>query len=81
MAAVSHLVPHCVHFLRRGVINLVAIIGAVLMLLSQRAVSFETIIAGRFLYGFNSGEPAPTLLAFHPILTSSFYTYYSTKFH
>nr|XP_040054183.1 solute carrier family 2 member 11, like [Gasterosteus aculeatus aculeatus] len=55
MAAVSHLVPHCVHFLRRGVINLVAIIGAVLMLLSQRAVSFETIIAGRFLYGFSRG--------------------------
>ncbi|XP_068561877.1 solute carrier family 2 member 11, like isoform X2 [Cebidichthys violaceus] len=35
--------------------NCVAISGAVLMLLSQRATSFEMIIVGRFLYGINSG--------------------------
>ncbi|KAM6901505.1 LOW QUALITY PROTEIN: solute carrier family 2 member 11, like [Lycodopsis pacificus] len=35
--------------------NFVAIIGAVLMLLSQRAMSFEMIIVGRFLCGMNSG--------------------------
>ncbi|KAK9532653.1 hypothetical protein VZT92_010027 [Zoarces viviparus] len=35
--------------------NFVAIIGAVLMLLSQRAMTFEMIIVGRFLYGINSG--------------------------
>ncbi|XP_044031127.1 solute carrier family 2 member 11, like [Siniperca chuatsi] len=35
--------------------NFVAIIGAVLMLLSQTAMSFEMIMVGRFLYGINSG--------------------------
>ncbi|XP_051907730.1 solute carrier family 2 member 11, like [Hippocampus zosterae] len=35
--------------------NLVAMVGAVLMLLSQRAMSFEMIMAGRFLYGVNAG--------------------------
>uniref|UniRef100_A0A3Q2XE13 Solute carrier family 2, facilitated glucose transporter member 5 n=1 Tax=Hippocampus comes TaxID=109280 RepID=A0A3Q2XE13_HIPCM len=35
--------------------NLVEIVGAVLMLLSQRAMSFEMIMAGRFLYGINAG--------------------------
>ncbi|XP_075960227.1 solute carrier family 2 member 11, like [Anarhichas minor] len=35
--------------------NFVSIIGAVLMLLNQRAMSFEMIIVGRFLYGINSG--------------------------
>ena len=37
--------------------NLLAIIGAVLMLFSQTAMSFEMIMVGRFLYGINSGEP------------------------
>uniref|UniRef100_A0A8C4NNW9 Solute carrier family 2, facilitated glucose transporter member 5 n=1 Tax=Dicentrarchus labrax TaxID=13489 RepID=A0A8C4NNW9_DICLA len=35
--------------------NFVAIIAAVLMLLSQTAMSFEMIMVGRFLYGINSG--------------------------
>ncbi|KAJ8287104.1 hypothetical protein GJAV_G00047700 [Gymnothorax javanicus] len=35
--------------------NIIAIIGAAFMLLSERAVSFEMIIAGRFLYGINAG--------------------------
>ncbi|KAG5272443.1 hypothetical protein AALO_G00165610 [Alosa alosa] len=35
--------------------NLVAISGALLMLLSKTAGSFEMIMAGRFLYGFNAG--------------------------
>ncbi|XP_033181380.1 solute carrier family 2 member 11, like [Mastacembelus armatus] len=35
--------------------NLVAILGAVLMLFSHRAMSFEMIMVGRFLYGINSG--------------------------
>ncbi|XP_020563378.1 solute carrier family 2, facilitated glucose transporter member 5 [Oryzias latipes] len=35
--------------------NLVAIAGAVLMILSQTAVSFEMIMVARFLYGVNSG--------------------------
>ncbi|AWP15170.1 putative solute carrier family 2 facilitated glucose transporter member 5-like [Scophthalmus maximus] len=35
--------------------NFVAIFGAVLMILSQRATSFEMIMVGRFLYGINSG--------------------------
>lgn len=37
--------------------NFVAIIGAVLMLLSKTATSFEMIMVGRFLYGINAGEP------------------------
>lgn len=36
--------------------NLVEIVGAVLMLFSQRAMSFEMIMAGRLLYGINAGE-------------------------
>ncbi|XP_030292454.1 solute carrier family 2 member 11, like isoform X3 [Sparus aurata] len=43
--------------------NLLAIIGAVLMLFSQTAMSFEMIMAGRFLYGINSGVS----LSVHPI--------------
>ncbi|KAM7392982.1 hypothetical protein PAMA_007887 [Pampus argenteus] len=35
--------------------NFVAITGAVLMLLSKTAMSFEMIMAGRFIYGINSG--------------------------
>uniref|UniRef100_A0A3P8SIM0 Solute carrier family 2, facilitated glucose transporter member 5 n=1 Tax=Amphiprion percula TaxID=161767 RepID=A0A3P8SIM0_AMPPE len=35
--------------------NFMAITGAVLMLLSQTAMSFEMIMAGRFLCGLNSG--------------------------
>ncbi|XP_062290262.1 solute carrier family 2 member 11, like [Scomber scombrus] len=35
--------------------NFVAIIGAVLMLLSKTAMSFEMIMVGRFLYGINGG--------------------------
>ncbi|XP_038589655.1 solute carrier family 2 member 11, like [Micropterus salmoides] len=35
--------------------NIVAMTGAVLMLLSQKAMSFEMIMVGRFLYGINSG--------------------------
>lgn len=35
--------------------NFVAISGALLMLLSKRARSFEMIMVGRFLYGFNAG--------------------------
>ncbi|XP_071322391.1 solute carrier family 2 member 11, like [Trachinotus anak] len=35
--------------------NFVAIFGAVLMVLSQTAMSFEMIMVGRFLYGINSG--------------------------
>uniref|UniRef100_A0A3Q3XH09 Major facilitator superfamily (MFS) profile domain-containing protein n=1 Tax=Mola mola TaxID=94237 RepID=A0A3Q3XH09_MOLML len=35
--------------------NFVAIIGAVLMVLSKTAMSFEMIMVGRFLYGINSG--------------------------
>ncbi|KAJ8287103.1 hypothetical protein GJAV_G00047690 [Gymnothorax javanicus] len=35
--------------------NIIAIIGAAIMLLCERAVSFEMIIAGRFLYGINAG--------------------------
>ncbi|KAM8744488.1 solute carrier family 2 member 11, like isoform 1-T1 [Acanthopagrus schlegelii] len=43
--------------------NLLAIIGAVLMLVSQTAMSFEMIMVGRFLYGINSGVS----LSVHPI--------------
>ncbi|XP_074473991.1 solute carrier family 2 member 11, like isoform X2 [Sebastes fasciatus] len=39
--------------------NFVAIIGAVLMLLSQTAMSFEMILVGRFLYGINAGVSLP----------------------
>ncbi|KAI3361826.1 hypothetical protein L3Q82_002155 [Scortum barcoo] len=39
--------------------NFVAIIGAVLMLLSQTAMSFEMIMVARFLYGINSGVSLP----------------------
>ncbi|XP_035248037.1 solute carrier family 2 member 11, like [Anguilla anguilla] len=35
--------------------NIVAIASAVMMLTSERAMSFEMIIAGRFLYGINAG--------------------------
>ncbi|KAM3874309.1 solute carrier family 2 member 11, like [Diretmus argenteus] len=35
--------------------NFVAITGAVLMLLSKTAMSFEMIMVGRFLYGINAG--------------------------
>ncbi|XP_040915265.1 solute carrier family 2 member 11, like [Toxotes jaculatrix] len=35
--------------------NFVAIFGAVLMLLSQKAMSFEMIMVGRLLYGINAG--------------------------
>ncbi|XP_034566110.1 solute carrier family 2 member 11, like [Notolabrus celidotus] len=35
--------------------NVVAIVGAVLMICSRTAVSFEMIMVGRFLYGINSG--------------------------
>ncbi|XP_054613631.1 solute carrier family 2 member 11, like [Dunckerocampus dactyliophorus] len=35
--------------------NFVSIIGAVLMLWSRKAVSFEMIMVGRLLYGINSG--------------------------
>ncbi|XP_029024816.1 solute carrier family 2 member 11, like [Betta splendens] len=35
--------------------NFVAVLGSVLMVLSQKAVSFEMIMAGRFLYGLNAG--------------------------
>ncbi|GLD46492.1 solute carrier family 2, facilitated glucose transporter member 11-like protein, partial [Lates japonicus] len=35
--------------------NFVAIFGALLMLLSQKATSFEMIMVGRLLYGINSG--------------------------
>ena len=37
--------------------NLVAIVAAVLMILSKRAVSFEMIMVARFLYGVNTGKP------------------------
>ncbi|XP_072228770.1 solute carrier family 2 member 11, like [Leuresthes tenuis] len=43
--------------------NFVAIFGAVLMLLSQSAMSFEMIMVGRFLYGINSGVG----LSLHPM--------------
>nr|XP_046231532.1 solute carrier family 2 member 11, like isoform X2 [Scatophagus argus] len=36
--------------------NFVAISGAVLMLLSQTAMSFEMVMVGRFLYGINSAH-------------------------
>lgn len=36
--------------------NFVAILGSVLMLLSQAAMSFEMIMVGRFLYGLNAGK-------------------------
>ncbi|XP_047425401.1 solute carrier family 2 member 11, like isoform X2 [Mugil cephalus] len=35
--------------------NFVAIAGAVLMLLSQKTMSFEMVMVGRLLYGINSG--------------------------
>ncbi|KAM9338423.1 solute carrier family 2 member 11, like [Symphorus nematophorus] len=35
--------------------NIVAIIGAVLMILSRTAMSFEMIMVGRILYGINAG--------------------------
>uniref|UniRef100_A0A665UZL2 Solute carrier family 2, facilitated glucose transporter member 5 n=1 Tax=Echeneis naucrates TaxID=173247 RepID=A0A665UZL2_ECHNA len=43
--------------------NFVAIFGAVLMLLSQKAMSFEMIMVGRLLYGINSG----LILVAHPM--------------
>ncbi|XP_076614847.1 solute carrier family 2 member 11, like [Chaetodon auriga] len=43
--------------------NFVAIIGALLMILSQTAMSFEMIMVGRLLYGINSGVS----LTVHPI--------------
>uniref|UniRef100_A0A3Q2CJG4 Solute carrier family 2 member 11, like n=1 Tax=Cyprinodon variegatus TaxID=28743 RepID=A0A3Q2CJG4_CYPVA len=36
--------------------NFLAIFGAILMLLSRTAISFEMIIVGRFLYGINSAQ-------------------------
>ncbi|KAM3877709.1 solute carrier family 2, facilitated glucose transporter member 11-like [Diretmus argenteus] len=35
--------------------NVVALVGAVLMLFSRMAKSFEMILLGRFLYGYNAG--------------------------
>lgn len=35
--------------------NIVAIVAAVLMLFSRKAKSFEMILLGRFLYGYNVG--------------------------
>ncbi|XP_013859279.1 solute carrier family 2 member 11, like [Austrofundulus limnaeus] len=35
--------------------NVVTVIGAILMLLSRTAMSFEMIMVGRFLYGINAG--------------------------
>uniref|UniRef100_UPI0037E7FF83 solute carrier family 2 member 11, like n=1 Tax=Semicossyphus pulcher TaxID=241346 RepID=UPI0037E7FF83 len=43
--------------------NFVAIVGALLMIFSQRAMSFEMIMVGRFLYGINSGLSLPA----HPL--------------
>ncbi|XP_073334507.1 solute carrier family 2 member 11, like [Pagrus major] len=43
--------------------NLLAIIGAVLMLFSQTAMSFEMIMVGRLVYGISSGVS----LSAHPI--------------
>ncbi|XP_059906280.1 solute carrier family 2 member 11, like [Gadus macrocephalus] len=43
--------------------NLVAIVAAVLMILSKRAVSFEMIMVARFLYGVNTG----VILTVHPM--------------
>ncbi|XP_012683801.2 solute carrier family 2 member 11, like [Clupea harengus] len=40
--------------------NLLAISGALLMLLSKKAVSFEMIMAGRFIYGINAGMSLTT---------------------
>lgn len=36
--------------------NLVAISGALIMLLSKTAMSFEMIMVGRFIYGINAGK-------------------------
>lgn len=54
--------------------NFVAIIGAVLMLLSKTAMSFEMIMVGRFLYGINSGEPIS-----EKSITSLFFSLISSK--
>ncbi|XP_068191383.1 solute carrier family 2 member 11, like [Antennarius striatus] len=43
--------------------NFFAILGSVLMILSQRALSFEMIMVGRFLYGINAGVS----LSVHPV--------------
>ena len=49
----------CVHsFCRKKALlinNVVAIVAAVLMVLSRMAKSFEMILIGRFLYGYNVG--------------------------
>lgn len=37
--------------------DVLAIGGALLMVLSKTAISFEMIMVGRFIYGINSGEP------------------------
>ena len=37
--------------------NLVTIVASVLMILSKKAVSFETIMVARFLYGISTGKP------------------------
>ena len=51
--------------------NFVAIFGAVLMLLSQRARSFEMIMVGRFLYGINSGSHFSSLFSVTHLRTVS----------
>ncbi|KAM9793222.1 solute carrier family 2 member 11, like [Syngnathus typhle] len=55
----SFLAPPCLSMVGRRkcllLNNFVAIIGALLMLLSQKAMSFELIMVGRLLHGVNSG--------------------------
>ncbi|KAL2090971.1 hypothetical protein ACEWY4_013234 [Coilia grayii] len=64
--------------------NVVAILAAVLMMLSRMANSFEMILIGRFMYGYNAGlginvhlmylgESAPKRLRGFLSLTSSMY--------
>ncbi|KAJ3605207.1 hypothetical protein NHX12_027257 [Muraenolepis orangiensis] len=48
--------------------NLVAILGAILMLLSERAMSFEMILVARLLYGINSGKFTGQLLGIKELL-------------
>lgn len=48
----------CLDFLRKKALlfnNVVAIVGALLMLFSRMAKSFEMILLARFLYGYNVG--------------------------
>lgn len=44
--------------------NVVAICGAVLMLLSKTALSFEMIMVARVLYGLNAGALEKSVHAF-----------------